>query len=88
MAKTKIYQWILFDTEYYVFEVITAHTELEANLKAWKFIVELELSAGEDLYDKEYCDVTTFEDFCKSDRCYFPFLNGCSLQCKLVVTEI
>lgn len=84
----KIYQWIMFDTEYFVFEVITSTTELEANLKAWKWIVDLELSEGEKLYDTDYCDTTTYEGFCKSDRCYFPFLNGCSLQCKLVVTEI
>lgn len=85
----KIYQWIFFDTEYYVFEVITADTELEANLKAWKFIVELEVSEGDKLYDTDYCDITTFEDFCKDNStCYFPFVNGCSLQGKRVITQV
>lgn len=83
----KIYQRIFFDTQYYEFEVFTAKTEQEANLKAWKYIVD-EIEKRRDYIFDDVEEFDTFEKFCERKFSYFPYRDGGSLECTLVVTEI
>lgn len=79
----KLYQWIMYDTEYETFTIITEKTKLEADLKAWAFITNIGLDTkAEDVYEVEECAVDTFYKFCNSESCYFPFQGGYLLDCK------
>lgn len=84
----KIYQWILYDTDEGTFTTFTAKTKQEVDIKAWSFIVELERDCGCPIYELEYCDIKTYEDFCNTNGFWLPFINGGSLVGDLIVTEI
>lgn len=84
----KIYQRIFFDTERYDFEVFTAKTKLEADLKAWEWLVN-DIEQGKNVFNlKEAYNNGTFEDFCEDERPYYYYRDGGTLECELVVTEI
>lgn len=84
----KIYQRIFFDTVYYSFHVVTAKTELEANIKAWAYLVN-EVEKGRPLFDADASEFNyTFENFCETNYSYYYYRDGGTVECELVVTEI
>lgn len=84
----KFYQWVFYDTYNDEFTIVTAKTKLEADLKAWAFIIGMEKAEGMPIYDMDYCDTPTFEEFCKVDRCWFSFIGGGHLDCERTVIEM
>lgn len=85
----KIYSRVFFNTLDYSFELITAKTELEADIKAWSFIVnnvEQRRNVFTDYYDEDIAD--TFEKFRNRNYVYYDFRDGGTLECAREVTEI